>query len=315
MSPQFIDFETLSCIGRGTFGRVFKAKRRGSNQLIALKVLSSSSSDNDDKWTLEAAQREFTTLRQLQHRNILQIFSVQIEDNQVLISLELCRIDLFDFLALNGHKLTHEHMKSCIVQLLRAVAHCHSNGLIHRDIKPHNILLQTNGVLKLADFGLSRKTKLNVEMTKPMVTLNYRAPELLLGEVYYDTSVDIWSVGCTIAEITRRGEPMFECETEIELIRQIWLTCGTPTKENWPNAESLPEYGATKLKDTVIEEGVPLKALFEGFAQPTHIATLMSALLRLNPQARLTAKDALRHAFLHSSPLPCSTQTFSKDFF
>jgi len=143
---------------------------------------------------------------------------------------------------LQSKKLTEEECLNYLQQILNGLLACHSNRIIHRDLKPQNILIDNQGNLKIADFGLARGFTIPFpELTHEVVTLWYRAPEILLGQFSYTPSVDIWSVGCIYAEMLM-GKPLFEGQCEIGQIFEIFKVLGTPNDKNWPGVESLQDY-------------------------------------------------------------------------
>lgn len=138
-------------------------------------------------------------------------------------------------------------IKSFLNQLLKGINHCHKNRVLHRDLKPQNLLINREGVLKLADFGLARAFGIPVKnYTHEVVTLWYRAPDILMGSKKYSTSVDIWSVGCIFAELVNR-RPLFSGASEKDQLDKIFKIRGTPDTEVWTDMTELPLY----------EEGLP----------------------------------------------------------
>ena len=139
-------------------------------------------------------------------------------------------------------KLTEEECVNYLWQILSGLLACHSNRIIHRDLKTQNILIDDKGQIKIADFGLARGFTVPFpELTHEVVTLWYRAPEILLGQTNYTPSVDIWSVGCIYAEMLL-GKPLFEGECEIDQIFKIFQVLGTPNETTWPGVTALPDF-------------------------------------------------------------------------
>lgn len=144
-----------------------------------------------------------------------------------------------------GSMLQPELVKKFTLQLIQGVHYCHSHRIIHRDLKPQNLLIDQEGNLKLADFGLARAFGVPLRnYTHEIVTLWYRAPEVLLGSRHYSTGVDMWSVGCIFAEMALR-KPLFPGDSEIDEIFKIFRTLGTPSEPVWPGVTQLPDYKAT----------------------------------------------------------------------
>lgn len=143
---------------------------------------------------------------------------------------------------LQSRRLTENECINYLQQILNGLLACHSNRILHRDLKPQNILVDNNGNLKIADFGLARSFTVPFpELTHEVVTLWYRAPEILLGQHCYTPAIDIWSVGCIYAEMLM-GKPLFEADCEIAQIFKIFQVMGTPTHSTWPDVESLKDF-------------------------------------------------------------------------
>lgn len=138
-------------------------------------------------------------------------------------------------------------VKSFLFQLLKGIENCHKNKVLHRDLKPQNLLISREGILKLADFGLARAFGIPVKnYTHEVVTLWYRAPDILLGSKKYSTSVDIWSIGCIFAELVNR-KPLFAGCSEEDQLKKIFSIRGTPSLDDWPEMQDLPLYKKEEL--------------------------------------------------------------------
>lgn len=186
----------------------------------------------------------------------------------------------------------HRIVKSFLYQILRGIAYCHSHRVLHRDLKPQNLLIdRRNNLLKLADFGLARAFGIPVRtFTHEVVTLWYRAPEILLGARHYSTPVDVWSVGCIFAEMVNQ-KALFPGDSEIDELFKIFRILGTPTKETWPGVASLPDYKSTFPKWPPVDLATVVPTL-----EPAGI-DLLSKMLRLDPSKRITARAALEHDY------------------
>mmetsp|Transcript_30450 Transcript_30450/g.79013 ORF Transcript_30450/g.79013 Transcript_30450/m.79013 type:complete len:355 (+) Transcript_30450:430-1494(+) len=178
----------------------------------------------------------------------------------------------------------------CIVmpQILSGLSFCHARLVLHRDLKPQNVLIDKQGRVKLADFGLARAFQAKKTYTHEVVTLWYRAPELLLGNQEYSASVDLWSTGCILAELSCR-RPLFPGDSEIDQLFRIFRLLGTPTEATWPGVTKLPDYQESfpKWHPTPIADHLPT---MEACA-----ADLLSNLITFEPSKRLRAEDAMRH--------------------
>lgn len=188
-----------------------------------------------------------------------------------------------------------------MLQLLSAVAHCHSNWILHRDLKTSNLLMNNRGTIKVADFGLARRYGDPVGvggLTQLVVTLWYRAPEILLGATEYSTAVDMWSVGCIFGELIL-NEPIFQAKGELELIGMIFKLLGPPTKVNWPDYTTLP------LSKTLSLPHYTPPAFRQRFPYLTAAGIdLISSLMEYDPAKRITAEDALKHPYFTEAPMP-----------
>lgn len=182
-------------------------------------------------------------------------------------------------------------VKSYVYQILSGIAYCHSHRIVHRDLKPQNLLIDKDGMLKLADFGLARAFGIPVRTyTHEVVTLWYRAPEILLGSKHYVPAVDIWSVGCIMAELASLS-PLFPGDSEIDELFRIFRTLGTPTDQSWPGVSALPDYKADfpQWDRQLLSDLVPqLDALG---------LDLLEKMLEYDPARRISAKRALQHPY------------------
>jgi serine/threonine protein kinase len=275
-------------VGSGTYGDVYKGKLKGSSEIIAIKKIKI---DLENEGIPSTALREITILRELQHPNIIELKDVICNNNKLYLLFEFAEYDLRKYLEEFEHKnLEEETIKSFLYQILDALAYCHSKKIIHRDLKPQNILLTKNLKIKIGDFGLARVFSIPIRpYTKEVLTLWYRAPELLLGINEYSTPVDIWSVGCIFAELVIK-KPLFKGDCEFEQIMKIYSILGTPKIEDWNEIVNLPYYSNKfpNFSAKKIEEIVKLDA---------NGINLLKSMLQYDPNKRITAKQALLHPF------------------
>lgn len=282
-------FQKLEKVGEGTYGVVYKAKDKKTGELLALKKIRL---EAEDEGIPSTAIREISLLKQLQHPNIVRLFDVIHTDKKLTLVFEFLDQDLKKYLDACGESgLETCTIKSFLYQLLRGIAYCHEHRVLHRDLKPQNLLINMGGELKLADFGLARAFGIPVRnYTHEVVTLWYRAPDVLMGSSKYSTSVDMWSVGCIFAEMVN-GRPLFPGSSDADQLIKIFKTMGTPSIETWPSMRDLPEY-----KDNFpFYPGVSLKKVVKR-CEPSGI-DLLQQLLEFDPVKRISAESALHHVY------------------
>lgn len=194
--------------------------------------------------------------------------------------------------------LALEVLKSFLFQLCRGIAFCHHHRVLHRDLKPQNLLISRTGELKLADFGLARAFGIPVRsFTHEVVTLWYRPPDVLLGSRQYSTPVDVWSIGCIFAEMFT-GRPLFPGKNDADQLKVIFKIIGTPTPDAWPGMDKLPKYGSEEYK--LYPRPKDLSAQVPGM--PPAGVDLLGRMLEADPSKRISAAEALAHPFFAELP-------------
>lgn len=183
------------------------------------------------------------SLQELKHKNIVRLYDVLHSDKKLTLVFEHCDQDLKKYFdSLNG-EIDLDVVKSFMYQLLRGLAFCHSHNVLHRDLKPQNLLINKNGELKLADFGLARAFGIPVKCySAEVVTLWYRPPDVLFGAKLYTTSIDMWSAGCIFAELANAGRPLFPGSDVDDQLKRIFKLLGTPAEDSWPGVSQLADY-------------------------------------------------------------------------
>ncbi|CAF1107507.1 unnamed protein product [Rotaria sp. Silwood1] len=299
-------YERIEKIGQGTYGEIFKARCQKTNEFVAIKLILMNQEEEGFPIT---ALREIKILQGLRHNNIVRLIEMcrsavgNSLRSKFYFVFEFCDHDLAGILRNVHLKFTLGHIKSIMQQLLNALYFIHTNDIIHRDIKPANILITCNGVLKLADFGLSKlitppKPNQQNRHTYRVVTMWYRPPELLLGERDYGPAIDMWGVGCIFAEMWVRY-PIMQGKTEQHQLQLISSLCGSIEPNVWPGVDSLPLYNNIKLPDS---EHRKVYDRMKPYIQEPLALNLIDRLLTLDPKQRIDANNALDSDFFYSEP-------------
>ncbi|GAY47847.1 hypothetical protein CUMW_107410 [Citrus unshiu] len=299
-------FEKLDKIGQGTYSNVYRARDLDQKKIVALKKVRF---DNLEPESVRFMAREIHILRRLDHINVIKLEGLVTSRMSCSLYLvfEYMEHDLAGLASHPGLKFSEAQVKCYMQQLLCGLDHCHSRGVLHRDIKGSNLLIDNNGILKIADFGLASfyDPDQNQPLTSRVVTLWYRPPELLLGATYYGTAVDLWSTGCILAELYA-GKPIMPGRTEVEQLHKIFKLCGSPSEDYWRKSK-LPHA-------TIFKPQQPYKRCvaetFKDFPAPA--LALMETLLSIDPADRGSAASALRSEFFTMKPLPCDPSSLPK---
>ncbi|XP_054778866.1 probable serine/threonine-protein kinase At1g09600 [Prosopis cineraria] len=296
-------FEKLEKIGQGTYSSVYKARDLETNKIVALKKVRFT---NMDPESVRFMAREIIILRRLDHPNVMKLegmITSRVSGSLYLI-FEYMEHDLTGLAALPGIKFSEEQIKCYMQQLIRGLEHCHKKGVLHRDIKGSNLLIDNKGNLKIADFGLATVLE-GQALTSRVVTLWYRSPELLLGSTNYGVAVDLWSAGCILAELFA-GKPIMPGRTEVEQLHKIFKLCGSPSERYWKKSK-LPH--ATSFKPQQPYKRVVAET-FKDF--PSSALKLLDVLLATEPDDRGTASSALQSEFFTTKPLPCEPSSLPR---
>ncbi|XVF17101.1 hypothetical protein REPUB_Repub10bG0089400 [Reevesia pubescens] len=284
-------------VGRGTYSNVYKARDRDTGKIVALKKVRFNTSEPE---SVKFMAREIMMLQKLNHPNIISLEGVATSRMQYSLYLvfDFMQSDLTKVISRPGERLTEPQIKCYMQQLLSGLQHCHERGILHRDIKGSNLLIDRNGVLKIADFGLANsfRPKPKRPLTSRVVTLWYRAPELLLGSTDYDVGIDLWSAGCLLAEMFA-GRPIMPGRTEVEQLHRIFKLCGSPSEDYWKEMKLPASFRPPQHYKPGYQEA------FGDF--PDSSFSLLTMLLSLDPSYRGTAASALQSEFFSSSPLAC----------
>lgn len=284
-------YTKLDKLGEGTYATVFKGKSRLTDSLVALKEIRL----EHEEGAPCTAIREVSLLRDLKHANIVTLHDIIHTDKSLTLVFEYLEKDLKQYMDDCGNIMSMTNVKIFLFQLLRGLNYCHKRRVLHRDLKPQNLLINERGELKLADFGLARAKSIPTKTySNEVVTLWYRPPDVLLGSTEYSTPIDMWGVGCIFYEMAC-GRPLFPGSTVEDELHLIFKTLGTPTEDSLPNIShnqdflsySFPHYQAEALltiAPRLDSDGLDLLAKF----------------LKYNAKIRVSAADALKHSFFNS---------------
>ncbi|KAH9683262.1 protein kinase domain-containing protein [Citrus sinensis] len=288
-TPRRADtFEKLDKIGQGTYSNVYKARDTLTGQIVALKKVRF---DNLEPESVRFMAREILILRRLDHPNVVKLEGLVTSrmSCSLYLVLKYMEHDLAGLAASPTIKFTQAQVKCYMHQLLSGLEHCHNQHVLHRDIKGSNLLIDNEGILKIADFGLASFFDPNHKqpMTSRVVTLWYRPPELLLGATDYGVGVDLWSAGCILAELLAE-KPIMPGRTEVEQLHKIFKLCGSPSEEYWKKSK-LPHATIFKPQQSY------KRCIAETFKDfPPSSLPLIETLLAIDPAERQTATAALR---------------------
>ncbi|CAN8314145.1 unnamed protein product [Cochlearia groenlandica] len=295
-------FQILDKIGQGTYSVVYKAKDLQTGQVVAMKKVRFTKMDVG---SVRFMAREINILRKLDHPNVMKLLCLvtsKLSDNLYLV-FEYMEHDLSGLAHRPGVKFTEPQIKCFMKQLLCGLEHCHSRGILHRDIKGSNLLVNNDGVLKIGDFGLA--SFYHPPLTSRVVTLWYRAPELLLGSTEYGPAIDLWSVGCILAELFV-GKPIMPGRTEVEQMHKIFKLCGSPSDDFWETTK-FPQAMSYRPQHRY------KRVLLETFKNlPSSSLELLDKLLSVEPERRCSASSTLLSEFFTTEPLPCHISSLPK---
>ncbi|KAJ6547048.1 kinase-like domain-containing protein [Mycena capillaripes] len=316
-------YSILGFISSGTYGRVYKAQSLGEDAKIhAIKKFKPDKEGDVITYTgiSQSAIREIALNREIDHENIVALKEVILEDKSIYMVFEFAE---HDFLQVIQHHATTLRtaislpvLKSLIYQLFNGLIYLHSCHILHRDLKPANILINASGVVKIGDLGLARLIYQPLQPLfagdKVVVTIWYRAPELLMGAKHYNKAIDCWAVGCVMAELASL-RPIFKGEEakldskknvpfQRDQLLKIFEVLGTPEEQEWPGLKDMNEYQNMKRLDPYTNR------LYE-WCQTRTVRSpngydLLRQLFAYDPDSRLNAKEALQHKWFHEEPYP-----------
>jgi len=289
-------YQVVGRIGKGHFAHIYRGLRKGvdSEELVAIKQLDI---DSEEDGIPVAQLREVSLMKQMDHPNIIRLLEVHMTSFAIFLVYEHLDVDLWSFLQRTpDYFVDGRALVSAARQCSEGLHHCHVQRIVHRDLKPQNVLMRVKTMtMKLADFGMARSFSLLPRLYTPeVVTLWYRAPELLLGERTSSTALDIWSLGCLCSEMAT-SRPLFPGDSEIGTLLRIFRARGTPNESVWPGVTQLQHFQSTfpQWQDTRLAE-----VAAQGPALGERGIDLILGCLAYVPQDRLTSRRVLMHDFL-----------------
>jgi len=282
----------LDKLGEGTYATVYKGRSRLiPNRIVALKEIRL----EHEEGAPCTAIREISLLRKLKHANIVTLHDVCNTSTSMTLVFEYLEKDLKQYMEDCSNVMSMNNVKLFLYQLLRGLAYCHQYRVLHRDLKPQNLLINNLGELKLADFGLARAKSVPTKTySNEVVTLWYRPPDVLLGSTVYSTPIDMWGVGCIFFEMAA-GRPLFPGSTVKDELLLIFKTLGSPTDDSWPgvtSSEEFKQYNFPVCRPESLTERCP-RLSADGL-------TLLREFLRYDASARVSAARAMRHPYFSS---------------
>lgn len=285
------EFEKICKIGEGSYGVVYKVRKKTTKEIVALKRVKLNNNHNGfDEGIPSSSLREIAALKNLKHPNILAMSEVIHTGTSIYLVFEFVDQDLKKALDSSPSGLSEKVAKSYLWQLLKGISFCHSRRILHRDLKLQNILVSKDGNIKLADFGLARiVTSTHRVYTKEVVTLWYRAPEILLGCTNYGPSIDIWSLGCIFYELLTK-RVLFSGDSEIDQLFKTFQILGTPSESQWSGLTKLPHFKT----NFPIWPRKDLKLLYKGNIDAVE---LLERMLIYDPSRRISAQDAMKLSY------------------
>lgn len=291
-------YKKIAFLGEGQFATVYKAEDTlHSSRIVAVKKIKLGLTTEARDGINRTALREIKLLQELQHENIIGLLDVFGQKSNISLIFDYMDTDLEVVILDQSIVLTPGDIKAYLIMTLKGLEYLHSHWILHRDLKPNNLLINDQGILKITDFGLAKSFGTPARsLTHQVVTRWYRSPELLFGARYYGTGIDIWAVGCIGAELMLR-KPFLTGDTDLSQLTKIFEICGTPSETHWPGVSSLPDY-----IEYVDMPNIPFADIFT--AASDDFIQLLQWCLVLNPMKRCTATQALKSSYFSNAPAP-----------
>jgi len=288
-------YKKLEKLGEGTYATVYKGISHVNAKLVALKEIRL----EHEEGAPCTAIREVSLLKGLKHANIVTLHDIIHTRETLTLVFEFLDRDLKQYMDDCNGVIEMDNVKMFLFQLLRGLRYCHSKKVLHRDLKPQNLLINGIGELKLADFGLARAKSVPIKTySNEVVTLWYRPPDVLLGSVEYSTPIDMWGVGCIFSEMVS-GRPIFPGSTNEEQTVLIWQILGTPTEAVWEGVSRLPEYRPEEWPECEAQDlAIQMPRLNRVGLE------LCDRMLQYDPKRRFSATQAMAHLYFESLAIP-----------
>ncbi|GAB2276496.1 Cyclin-dependent kinase D-1 [Dionaea muscipula] len=278
-------------LGEGTYGVVYKAIDTKTNQTVAIKKIRLGKQKEGVNFT---ALREIKLLKELNDPNIIELIDAFPHKGNLHLVFEFMESDLEAVVRDRNIVLSPGDVKSYLQMTLKALAYCHKKWVLHRDMKPNNLLIAADGQLKLADFGLARIFgSPDRRFTHQIFARWYRAPELLFGSKQYGAAVDVWGAACVFAELLLR-KPFLQGQSDMDQLGKIFAAFGTPKRSQWVDMEYLPDYVEYQYVPAT-----PMRSLFPMASDDA--LDLLTKMFAYDPKARISAQQALEHRYVKSS--------------
>lgn len=293
------EFEKLNRVGEGTYGIVYRARDTKSGEVVALKKMRM---EREKDGMPVSGLREISILLGMEHENIVRMKEIAVGRSleSMFLVMEYCEQDLACLLDNMQSPFSESQVKCIMKQVFRGLRYLHSSFIVHRDLKVSNLLMTDKGCVKIADFGLARWYGLPLKpMTPKVVTLWYRAPELLLNARTQTTAIDMWSAGCILGELLAH-KPLLPGKSEINQLELVVDLLGTPNDNIWPEFSSLPALEDFTLKQQPYNN---LKHKFPWLSAAG--LRLLNFLFMYDPTKRATADECLQSSYFREAPLPC----------
>lgn len=319
-------YNVLGYIAAGTYGKVYKVNSKSADETSKIYAIKKFKNETRDQGYVQytgisqSAIREMSLCSELKHENVINLAEIILENRCIYMVFEYSEHDLLQIIHFHSHPVAQpipeQTLKSITLQILSGLQYLHENWVIHRDLKPANVMVSSDGVVKIGDLGLARKFNHPLQslysMDKVVVTIWYRAPELLLCARHYTPAVDLWAVGCILGELLSL-RPMFKGEEakmdnrkqvpfQENQLHKIIEIMGKPNQQDWPTLSEYPEYP----KFAKMRRYPPnLKSWYQSIgASSKSCMSLLSQLLRYDPSQRTIAAKAMSHHWFEESPKP-----------